>query len=281
MEFVDYGNAEIRVAFKTNEDGHWSRLGTDCLAFLNQNEETMNLDPDDLNTDTRFKAVILHEFGHALGCIHEHQSPAAGIRWNREFTIASYKQIGWTKKMVEEQVFKRAERSTTQFSAFDRWSIMLYPIMPGEAYNIVQDWNNELSTTDKNYIKKIYGKDSEGSGSTEDGGSSIDDGGAITGGEDVNKRDREGRTLLHLACKDNHLNRVKSLLKQGSDIEAKEWTFGYTPLHMAVWYRHDQVVLLLLLNGASKSARTKAGHTPLKLAQMWKHRAIINLLSRN
>jgi len=29
--------------------------------------------------------TVLHEFGHALGLIHEHQNPASGgFKWNRE-----------------------------------------------------------------------------------------------------------------------------------------------------------------------------------------------------
>ena len=163
MEFVEYGNAEIRVAFKTRNDGHWSLIGTDCLSIKDQNEGTMNFDPDDLHTETEFKSVILHEFGHALGCIHEHQSPAAGIQWNRESTINYYKQnFGWTEEMVEADVFEKAKASTTEFSAFDRFSIMLYPIPAGHAKNITRGYNNSLSTMDVSFIHEIYGNDTPG-----------------------------------------------------------------------------------------------------------------------
>ena len=32
--------------------------------------------------DDELRRVVLHEFGHALGLIHEHQNPEGGIQWN-------------------------------------------------------------------------------------------------------------------------------------------------------------------------------------------------------
>ena len=38
--------------------------------------------------DEEYSRVVVHEFGHALGCIHEHQSPAATFQWNKEAVYA-------------------------------------------------------------------------------------------------------------------------------------------------------------------------------------------------
>ena len=38
------------------------------------------LTPD--SDDDELRRVVLHEFGHALGLIHEHQNPEGGIEWN-------------------------------------------------------------------------------------------------------------------------------------------------------------------------------------------------------
>ena len=57
--------------------GSWSYLGTDA-ARVPKECFTMNLGFVD-------RPTVLHEFGHSLGLIHEHQSPfPGGFEWNRE-----------------------------------------------------------------------------------------------------------------------------------------------------------------------------------------------------
>ena len=57
--------------------GSWSRIGTDATKVPLMSC-TMNLGFVD-------RATVLHEFGHALGLIHEHQSPFNDdFRWNWE-----------------------------------------------------------------------------------------------------------------------------------------------------------------------------------------------------
>src|SRR5262249_20448428 len=85
--------AEIRISFL--ENGSWSALGTDCLVeeWYPQTKPTMNFDwLTRASTDTDYSSVVLHEFGHALGLIHEHQTPAEGIQWNREAVIRDLSQ---------------------------------------------------------------------------------------------------------------------------------------------------------------------------------------------
>jgi hypothetical protein len=33
---------------------------------------------------------VIHEFGHALGLIHEHQNPSGGIQWNKPVVCRYY-----------------------------------------------------------------------------------------------------------------------------------------------------------------------------------------------
>jgi hypothetical protein len=82
-QFGDDPDADVRVAFEQG-NGSWSYLGTMCQQ-IPAPEPTMNygwLTPD--SGDDELHRVVAHEFGHALGLIHEHQNPDTPIDWNRE-----------------------------------------------------------------------------------------------------------------------------------------------------------------------------------------------------
>lgn len=153
-------DAHIRIAQDKN-DGSWSYLGTSNLE-IPKNEPTMNygwLEPD--TSQTEYNRVVLHEFGHAFGMPHEHNHPRAGIPWDVEAVYAYYTSTqGWTREEVDQQLFARYEESQTQFSEFDKNSIMLYHI-PNELtigdYEV--GWNTELSEGDIKFAEWQYPKD--------------------------------------------------------------------------------------------------------------------------
>lgn len=155
--FVDTGKAQIRVAFIAG-NGSWSYLGTQALTYSDQQIPTMNFGWLTAETsEEEYSRVVLHEFGHALGCVHEHQHPLNGIPWDKEKAYIYYGQQGWTRDDVDSQVFRRYSTSITRFSEFDANSIMMYPI-PNEITNghYSVDWNMHLSSTDKVFIGKLY-----------------------------------------------------------------------------------------------------------------------------
>jgi len=158
FNFVKTGRAHIRVAF-IKGDGSWSYHGTQALLYSDQQIPTMNYGWLELDTDEQeYARVVLHEFGHALGCIHEHQHPKNGIQWDKEKAYAYYSEQGWTKQEVDFQVFQKYSVSITQFTDVpDPLSIMMYPV-PEEITldNFSVGWNNELTATDKAYIGKLY-----------------------------------------------------------------------------------------------------------------------------
>lgn len=78
LVFDDSPQAEIRISFDPAA-GAWSYVGTDCRD-IPLHAATMNLGWQD-------QAVILHEFGHAIGLAHEHQNPKGGIVWNEDVVI--------------------------------------------------------------------------------------------------------------------------------------------------------------------------------------------------
>jgi serralysin len=151
---VTRGDAEIRASFRPGT-GSWSYLGTDSLMLPQSNPTlTIGWDPD--------PATCLHELGHALGCVHEHQLPTGGIPWNRPYVYWWYQQTqGWTRKMVDEQVFALYDaRTLTNGFRYDPRSVMHYPLDPVLLTDPSRavGWNSRLSPNDKSYIGLIYPK---------------------------------------------------------------------------------------------------------------------------
>jgi len=153
---VKNGDADIRVRIGSG-NGHDSYIGTVCKQ-IDKSEQTMNLDSADINGDPAFlKGVTLHEFGHAIGLLHEHSSPISGINWDKEKLYKEYAKMGWSRDDVDNQVFYTYNKSYTNGTKYDNKSIMHYPIMPGETTDgYVIDWNLNLSPGDIAIIKALY-----------------------------------------------------------------------------------------------------------------------------
>src|SRR5262249_40538938 len=127
----DSGGADIKVAFEDNK-GWWSVPGTTSRT---QNP-SMNLQFYGVDTPTlangqpapeaSMRATILHEFGHALGLLHEHQSPNANceaeIDWDAAYKIGA--QIGWDRVLVDRNFRQLAMSSSLNATTVDRRSIM-------------------------------------------------------------------------------------------------------------------------------------------------------------
>jgi serralysin len=150
-------DAMIRISFQ--HDGSWSTIGTTCRQ-VPKGQATMNygwLTPE--STDDELRRVVLHEFGHALGLIHEHQNPAGGIKWNKE---AVYRELSgppnnWSREVIDHNMFEPYERAETNFTELDPQSIMMYPFparWTTDGFSV--GLNNELSRKDKEFIHEEY-----------------------------------------------------------------------------------------------------------------------------
>lgn len=157
FDFRNDPDTMIRISFL--RPGSWSYIGTECR-FIAPNEPTMNYGwLDENSTDEDIRRVVLHEFGHALGLIHEHQSPAGGINWNRQQVIAdlSSPPNSWSLQTIEHNMFEPQATNETNFTALDGSSIMMYPIparWTTDGYSV--GLNSDLSETDKTFIRQQY-----------------------------------------------------------------------------------------------------------------------------
>lgn len=159
FKFVSGTDADIRISFA--QPGSWSYLGTDAR-WIEKDQPTMNFGWLTASSAAEeYNRVVLHEFGHALGLIHEHQNPAGGIPWDKDAVYDYYSgpPNNWTKEQVDVNLFDTYDENIVKYSGFDDQSIMLYPI-PNEftVGDFEVGWNTALSATDIRWIDQIYPK---------------------------------------------------------------------------------------------------------------------------
>ena len=88
----------------------------------------------------------------------------------------------------------------------------------------------------------------------------------VIAGADVNAKNSNEQTPLHVACyRDFSTSVVEALLIAGANVNAK-YNNGQTPLHLASNISDDSTVQVLLDAGADVNARNNNGQTPLHLA---------------
>lgn len=165
FNFINSGDAEIIVTFG-NDGQSWSMVGRDAIddgvRFVGnfQNQGTMHFGwLTDETSDEEFSRVITHEFGHALGFKHEQGHPDSNIPWDREKAYAFYGSPpnSWDRGKVDKQVFEVFDRRETQFSNYDRTSIMQYSVSNELTIGDFEiPMNTRLSETDKAFARLMY-----------------------------------------------------------------------------------------------------------------------------
>lgn len=163
----DPADADIRITF--SQPGNWSVYGKQAKNVPTP-DPTMCL--GSLLTplhEHEYRRIVLHEFGHALGLVHEHQNPnitytdengveREGIPWDKQAVYDFYLQeYGWEQEKVNSNVFERYDANILKATAFDPKSVMIYTIQgkfTGGRFEV--DWNNELSEMDKAFIATLY-----------------------------------------------------------------------------------------------------------------------------
>ena len=150
-------SSDIRIAFKTGREdgGYWSMVGRESvnrsLVGGKPGDASMNLAGFDVKLPADWQSVVRHEFGHALGFQHEHQSPAVGCDFRFEndpgyvdekidgqyvknpngkrpglYTSLSGKPNEWKKPVVDFNLRQLPDTRAFSVGLFDRLSIMKY-----------------------------------------------------------------------------------------------------------------------------------------------------------
>lgn len=142
-------NGYVRVGFNPH-GGSFSLVGTDCIK--SKEKVTMNFGWLDAGT-------IMHEFGHVLGLIHEHQNPkGVPIPWNNSKVYEWAKQTqNWDEQTTYHNIIERYKTNQINGSKYDKYSIMEYFFPASLTTNNKGTPNNHmLSKTDIEYISNVY-----------------------------------------------------------------------------------------------------------------------------
>ncbi|HEA31045.1 MAG TPA: hypothetical protein ENH91_13815 [Leeuwenhoekiella sp.] len=154
--------SNVRVGFEYA--GYWSLVGNDSVdtAIVSAGEITLNLSNFDKNLPPDWAGVALHEFGHALGFQHEHQTPAftCDFDWPTLYDYLGGPPNYWTKAKVDHNLRQLQEGGLT-FSAHDKHSIMHYSFpawmfISKEKSPCFTEENTALSEEDKRMMQVAY-----------------------------------------------------------------------------------------------------------------------------
>jgi hypothetical protein len=162
FKFVASGPAEIRVSFHA-DTGSWSAVGRDALnqQYFPLHQPTMNYGWLRDNTDdNEYSRVVLHEFGHAVSCIHEHQSPTFTRVWDKQAVMQYFQGPPnfWTPADIQHNVLSKYSPQGLSATKYDPKSIMLYSFDGGLFSDGLGPTNSnvKLSQEDVKMIKAMY-----------------------------------------------------------------------------------------------------------------------------
>lgn len=154
--FSDSGTPDILVNINSS-GGSWSYVGTDSKYYAEQGQTSMNFGWfTDNSSDEEFRRTTIHEFGHAIGLLHEHKNPVSKIKWNVPKVYNHYQAMGWSVDRINNQVISRYSVDLTN-QKYDPKSVMHYPIDPAltlDGYSV--GWNTSISAGDIQLVGEMY-----------------------------------------------------------------------------------------------------------------------------
>ncbi len=162
VDFIltDDKNADIRVSF-LDSLGCNSEIGKNSQYY--KEYPSMNLDPKIVTKNSDYWLInlfVLHEFGHAMGFIHEHQRADLTILWDSACVYKYYEcTAGWNRELVDANIFMRYAFDENRASEYDTLSIMHYDFpqfLTKNCKGYLANWT--LSESDKKTALACYPK---------------------------------------------------------------------------------------------------------------------------
>lgn len=147
--------SDIRVSFR-EQKGYQSVIGNQAKLSKLSGKSTLWLQDLDKKSESEFKRVVLHEFGHALGLRHELRSPDADIPWDKPKVYNYFEKVyGWSTVKVDSNIIAKVK--TNEHTKFDRNSIMVYAVPDSLTKDNTRfHWPKNLSRLDKRTIVDYY-----------------------------------------------------------------------------------------------------------------------------
>jgi hypothetical protein len=146
----------------------WSKVGTDalrvkhpyCTMYLGYLDDYTTRSLISMNTGK----VIIHEFLHALGFLHEQAHPRVPIEWNKKKVYEYFEgpPNKWNTPEIDLNVFKTFQDSQVESTDYDKLSIMHY-YFPNELIENYDEIgsipiNTHLSSKDIELLGRLYGE---------------------------------------------------------------------------------------------------------------------------
>ncbi|KAJ5135707.1 uncharacterized protein N7515_004985 [Penicillium bovifimosum] len=153
----DMSSSDIRILFS---DCSKAYIGRQAESYPGQPTMWLNMYPRYPTQDAarnKVQADVLHEFGHALGLVHEHKHPHCKANWNYD-RLMRRNQWGLDTVRYNYNDDTHSAVNAKWDRAYDPYSIMHYPIARGDTQSAVREVpeNIVLSAIDKETLALLY-----------------------------------------------------------------------------------------------------------------------------